>query len=58
MTEETYNPESVKDNLARLVADKVIELFGDDIANPSQEPIRLAYQIKVAECILDRDNRK
>ena len=58
MTEETYNPESVKDNLARLVADKVIELFGDDIANPSQEPIRLAYQIKVVEFILDRDNRK
>jgi hypothetical protein len=58
VTEETYNPESVKENLARLVADKVIELFGDDIANPSQEPIRLAYQIKVAEFILDRDNRK
>ena len=58
MTEETHSPESVKDNLARLVADKAIALFGDDIANPSQEPIRLAYQIKVAEFILDRDNRK
>jgi hypothetical protein len=41
-----------------LVADKAIELFGDDIANPSQEPIRFAYQIKVVEFILDRDNRK
>lgn len=58
MTEETYNPESVKDNLARLVADKAIALFGDDIDNPSQEPIRFAYQIKVVEFILDRDNRK
>ncbi len=58
MTEETYSPESVKENLARLVADKAIELFGDDIANPSQEPIRFAYQIKVVEFILDRDNRK
>jgi len=40
------------------VADKAIELFGDEIANPSQEPIRFAYQIKVVEFILDRDNRK
>jgi len=58
VTEETYSQESVKENLTRLVADKAIELFGDDIANPSQEPIRFAYQIKVVEFILDRDNRK
>ncbi len=58
MTEEIYSPESVKNNFARLVTDKAIAIFGDDIANPKHEPIRFAYQIKVVEFILDRDNRK
>jgi len=56
VTEETYTRGSVQDNLARMVFDRAVEIFGDNIANPEQEPIRFGYQMRVVEFSFKRDN--
>jgi hypothetical protein len=54
----TYSTDSVQDNFAKMVTQKAIEIFGDNLANPSQEPIRFAYQIKVVQFMIELENRK
>jgi hypothetical protein len=54
----TYSTDSVQDNFAKMVTQKAIEIFGDNIANPEQEPIRFAYQMRVVQFSIERDNRK
>jgi hypothetical protein len=53
-----YSTESVQNNFAKIVYEKAKEIFGDDIANPEQEPMRFAYQMRVVEFSIKRENFK
>jgi len=54
MSDETYNRSSVQMHLIQLTLHKMQEIFGNEIANPIQEPIRFNHQVQVANFTLKR----
>ena len=44
----------MSDDDIHLTLNKMKELFGEELANPEQEPIRFIYQIKLAKYHLNR----
>lgn len=54
VTTETYSKESVQEQWYKNFVERMIEIFGDNMANPEHEPIRFKHQVKIANYILSK----
>ena len=50
-----YSTDSSKDQFVKMVFERAKQIFGDDLANPIQEPKRFDYQMRVVQFSLERD---